>query len=189
MQLAGHEFHELSELTMGCFNTVSCMSTWMKQAQDQELQQLLAKHFSTHIDDYNLKVEFLQDAGAPDIAKSEADTYTPNLASYTESPVTPLPPVEMRLTETQPNDREIATAYLLDMKASAKNNAQGALECANPDLRTALENAYLSTSHHAYEIWQYMVNKGYYPLAPAPAMEIQSVGKIYPVLKQQGVQS
>lgn len=187
MQLAGHEFHELSELTMSCFNTVSCMSTWMKQAQDPELQQMLTQHFPMHVDDYNMKVEFLQGATAPDISTFQPDTYTPNLTSYTETPVNPLPPAEMRLTEQQPNDREIATAYLLNQKAAGTKYAHAAFECANPELRTFLENAFLNSSHHAYDIWQYMVNKGYYPLAPAPAMDIQNVGAIYPVLKQQTV--
>ncbi|MBB6448545.1 spore coat protein CotF [Geomicrobium halophilum] len=185
MQLAGHEFHELTELTMGCYNTVHCMSTWIQQAQDQELQQLLSEHFPKHVEDYNLKVEFLQNAGTPDITKFQPSSLQPNLASYTQSPVEPLPSVELRIQEQQPNDREIATAYLLNQKAAGTNYAKATFECANPDLRTFLENAFLNSSHHAYDIWQYMVTKGYYPLAPAPAMEIQKVGGVFPILQKK----
>lgn len=183
MQLAGHEFHELSELTMSCYSTVSCMSKWIKQVQDPELKQLLTNHFPKHVEDYNLKVQFLQDASAPDISKFQPATIIPKLTSFTESPMKPLPPVQFHLTEPQTNDREIATAYLLNQKAAASNYACATLECANPTLRTFLENAFLNSSHHSYDIWQFMVVKGYYPLAPAPAMEIQNVGNIYPTLQ------
>ncbi|SFD65630.1 hypothetical protein SAMN04488168_16611 [Bacillus sp. 491mf] len=55
MQLA-----TLSELIAGCYNTINTMSTYIQQTQDLELKQLLQHHFPLHIEDYNLKVEFVQ---------------------------------------------------------------------------------------------------------------------------------
>ena len=59
MKLASHELFELSELIVGCFNTVTCMSGFINQAQDPELKELLTRHFPQHVKDYNLKVEFV----------------------------------------------------------------------------------------------------------------------------------
>lgn len=42
-----------------------------------------------------------------------------------------------------------------------------------------LEKAFLNSSRHAYDIWQYMVKKGYYPLSPAPDSEIKAIASIY----------
>ncbi len=36
MQLASHELHDLTELTMGCYNTIGCMASFIQQAQDPE---------------------------------------------------------------------------------------------------------------------------------------------------------
>lgn len=61
----------------------------------------------------------------------------------------------------QLNDREIATSYLLNQKSAALHYAMAVLECATSDLRTFLENAFLNSNRHAYDMWQYMVTKGF----------------------------
>jgi spore coat protein CotF len=72
----------------------------------------------------------------------------------------------------------LATGYLLNQKSTALNYAGAVLECANPNLRSFLEKAFLNSSRHAYDIWQYIVKKGYYPLSPAPDSEIQAIASI-----------
>ncbi|MES9731648.1 spore coat protein, partial [Bacillus sp. AP50] len=69
MQLATHELRDLSELIAGCYNTINTMSTYIKQAQDPELKQLLQQHFQLHVQDYNLKVEFVQSLSEQNIEK------------------------------------------------------------------------------------------------------------------------
>ncbi|MCJ8009387.1 spore coat protein [Lederbergia wuyishanensis] len=184
MQLASHELHELSELIASCFNTVTCMGTFINQAQDPNLKSLLQKHYPKHIEDYNLKVEFVQNATTPDISKFQPDTLTPKLNNYTQTPTNLAQATAPRTNAETHNDREIATAYLLNQKAAAKNYAASVLECANPTLRTFLENAFLNSSRHSYEIWEYMMEKGYYPLSPATNEAIQAVGGMYQTVQQ-----
>lgn len=184
MQLASNELHKLSELIMSCFNTVTRIVTFKSQAQDEELKELLERHFPQHIQDYNKKVEFIQNKMTPDITTFKPDELKPELGSFTQAPVSNFPPVNPRLQIDQLNDREIATAYLLNQKSAAKNYAAAVVECANPDLRTFLENAFLNSSHHAYDIWQYMTKKGYYPLSAAPLPEIQKIASIYQPIYQ-----
>lgn len=179
MQLASHELHDLSELIAGCFNTVTCMGSFKNQAQDTELKELLERHFPLHVQDYNKKVEFVQSKATPDISTFKPDELKPNLSSFTQAPVSTFQSITPRTQIDQFNDREIAIAYLLDQKSAAKKYAASVVECANPDLRTFLENAFLNSSHHAYYIWQYMTKKGYYPLTAAPQMEIQTIASIY----------
>ncbi|MFB4169573.1 spore coat protein [Virgibacillus sp. JSM 102003] len=184
MQLASHELHDLSELIAGCYNTVNTMSSFINQAQDPELKELLQRHFPLHVADYNLKVEFVQSQTTPDISKFVPDTLKPELESYTQAPVSQFPPATPRTNVQQHNDREIATSYLLGQKSSAKNYAISAVECSNPDLRTFLENAFLNSNRHAYEVWQYMTKKGYYPLMAAPQNAIQTIANIYQPVQQ-----
>jgi hypothetical protein len=42
-----------------------------------------------------------------------------------------------------------------------------AMEAANPELRSFLQTAFMMSCSHAYDVWQYMVSKGYYPLEAA----------------------
>lgn len=178
MQLATHELRDLSELIAGCYNTINTMSTYIQQAQDLELKQLLQQHFPLHVEDYNLKVEFVQSQSTPDIERFHPSKLNPVLVSYLKAPSEQYPPV------APPNDRAIATGYLLNQKSAALNYAGAVLECANPNLRSFLEKAFLNSSRHAYDIWQYMVKKGYYPLSPAPDSEIQAIASIYQPVNQ-----
>jgi spore coat protein CotF len=178
MKLAAHELFDLSELIAGCLNTVTCMGAFINQAQDPELKELLTRHFPLHVKDYNLKVEFVQSETTPDINKFKPDDLNPTLQDFTSPPV-PLQPTQPRTSVQTHNDREIATAYLLNQKSSARNYATSAVECANPDLRHFLENAFMNSNRHAYEVWQYMTKNGYYPLMPAPAEAISTIGSMY----------
>lgn len=184
MQLASHEFLVLSDLAMGCYNTITCLRIDIQQAQDPELKQLLQGQFPLHVKDYNLKVEFLQSNTTPDISKFQPAALHPKLENHLQSPVSELPKIEVRSQISQKNDREITTGYLLNQKSSALNYAKGVLECANPDLRTFLENAFLNSSRHAYDIWQYMVKRGYYPLSPAPSQDMQKVAAMFPIANE-----
>ncbi|HET7629692.1 MAG TPA: spore coat protein [Bacillales bacterium] len=182
MQLASHEFRDLTELAMSCYNTVTLMSRFIQQAQDPELRQLLVQHYPKHVEDYNLKVEFLQSPQTPDITKFVPTQLHPKLQNFAQPPSQQFVPVDVRMNASQLNDREIATAYLLNQKSAAKDYAIAVTECANPYLRTFLENAFLNSNRHAYDIWQYMVVKGYYPFAPAPVQEVQQVGTMFPIV-------
>lgn len=81
MKLASHELHQLSELIGGCYNTISCMASFINQAQDPELKELLQRHFPLHVQDYNLKVAFVQNQTTPDITMFQPAKINPMLES------------------------------------------------------------------------------------------------------------
>lgn len=37
----------------------------------------------------------------------------------------------------------------------------------------------MMSSHHAYDVWQWMVSKGYYPLEEAPSQKMGTFGNMY----------
>lgn len=108
------------------------MSTYIQQAQDPELKQMLQEHLPLHVQDYNLKIEFIQSELAPNISKFQQSILKPILASYTEAPSQKYVPVTPSVTGQAPTDRAIATGYLLNQKSSALNYAGSLLECGNP---------------------------------------------------------
>lgn len=182
MQLAAHEALDLHELALSCVNSVTNMACFLNQVQDAELKSILQRHFPLHVQDYNMKAEYLSKAeGAT--AKLPIPDIQPVLQSFTQSTMAPLP-VKPRTTVQQFNDREMATAYLLTLKRAGREYAWAAMEMANPEIRTFLEDAFRMSSHHAYDVWQWMVKKGYYPLEPAPQSTLNTLGGMYQLVQE-----
>ncbi len=182
MQLASHELYDLNELTLSCVNSITSMAYFINKAQDPELKALLQKHFPYHVKDYNTKVEYLsRQSGAKTGLPVPEMTHI--LDNYVESG-TAASAVTPRTSVSEFNDREIATAYLLTLKRAGREYAWSAMEAANPELRCFLENAFQMSSHHAYDVWQWMVKKGYYPLEAARPDAAGVIGSIYHTVDQ-----
>jgi len=177
MQLAVHEAQDLHELAMSCVNSITNMACFLNQVQDAELKGMLQQHYPLHIQDYNMKVDYLSKAQGT-TAKLPIPNLQPILQSYTQS-TTPPVPITPRTSVEQFNDREIATAYLLTLKRAGREYAWAAMEMSNPGVRSFLEDAFRMSSHHAFDIWQWMVKKGYYPLEPASPATLNTLGEIY----------
>lgn len=183
MKLAAHELHDLNELTMSCVNSITNMAYMLEHVQDTELKGILERHFPYHVRDYNMKVEFLNQVEG---AKKELSLFKEEgkLGDYTQSPVSTYPPVQPRTMVENMNDREMATAYLLTLKRAGREYAWSAMEMANPEIRSFCQTAFMMSCSHAYDMWQYMVRKGYYPLEPADQTMISKIGAFYQVIPE-----
>lgn len=183
MQLAAHELHDLHELTMSCVNSITNMAYMLEHVTDPEFKAILEEHFPYHVRDYNMKVEFLNDqqGALKELPRFKIEG---NLTSFVQSAVAQYPPVQPRTSVENMNDREMATAYLLTLKRAGREYAWAAMEAANPEIRGFLETAFLMSSSHAYDIWQYMVKKGYYPLEQANQQMTEKIGRMYQVVPE-----
>ncbi|MBA4537347.1 spore coat protein [Bacillus aquiflavi] len=183
MKLAAHELQDLHELTLGCVNSITNMSYMLQHVQDPEFKSILERHYPFHIRDYNMKVEYLnQTEGAKKSLPLFKEQGT--LSNYTQSPVNEYSPVQPRTVVHDMNDREMATAYLLTLKRAGREYAYSAMEAANPELRSFLQTAFMMSCSHAYDIWQYMIQKGYYPLEPADETMISKIGAAYETVQE-----
>lgn len=155
----------------------------LQNVQDTDLKSILERHFPLHVRDYNMKVEFLN---ATQGAQKELPILKIHgkLDDFTVSPANTYPPVQPRTTITNLNDREMATAYLLTLKRAGREYAWTAMETANPKLRSFHETAFLMSCSHAYDMWQYMVQKGYYPLEPADQSMTGKIGAVYQLVPE-----
>ncbi len=182
MQLASHEAYALNELTLSCVNSITNMALFINQAKDPELKSLLQKHFPYHIKDYNTKVEYLSRESGAKTGLSVPE-YSHIIDDYTKS-TTNVKSVTPRTDVQTLDDREIATAYMLTLKRAGREYAWNAMEVSNPELRSFLENAFMMSSHHAHDVWQWMVKKGYYALEAAPAETLGTLASMYKTVDQ-----
>lgn len=157
MQLADHELRELAELTTGSANSITCGSMHLQQVQDTSLKSILEKHLQCEIKSYNTKVGFLNGTSSGATQKVPDIAGPININHVSSIPLQPLMP---RTNATTPDDREIATSHLLSRKMSGRDYANAAMEMSNPEIRTFCEDSFKSASHEAYEVWEWMVNKG-----------------------------
>ncbi|WP_458413109.1 spore coat protein [Schinkia sp. CFF1] len=183
MKLAAHELNDLNELTMSCVNSITNMAYMLQHVQDPEFKSILEKHFPYHIRDYNMKVEFLNQTSG---AKRELSLLKEEglLNDFTMSPVMQYPPMQPRTMVDNMNDREMATSYLLTLKRAGREYAYSAMEAANPELRSFFQTCFTMSCTHAYDMWQYMVKNGYYPLEPADPNMITKIGAMYQVVPE-----
>ncbi|MBC2581473.1 spore coat protein [Clostridium sp. DJ247] len=183
MQLASHEIYDLHELTLSCVNSITNMALFINSVKDQELKSMIQGHFPAHIQDYNMKVEFISKASGS-TQKLNVPNLNEVLQDYTKSPVNNFPSITPRTSIQQMDDREIATAYLLTLKRSGREYAWSAMEASNPNLRQFLKDAFTMSCNHAYDVWQWMVKKGYYPLEPASQSTTNVLSSIYKEVKE-----
>lgn len=183
MKLAAHEVHALNELTLSCVNSITNMGYMMNHVQDPEFKSILERHFPLHIRDYNMKVEFLKKGEG---ATKELPLLKENamLSQFTNMETPPAPAVQPRTIVDNLNDREMATSYLLTLKRAGREYAWNAMEMANPEIRAFCQTAFMMSCSHAYEMWQYMVKKGYYLLEEASLSMVQNIGSMYLVVPE-----
>lgn len=183
MKMGAHELYDLHELTMSCVNSITNMAYMLEHVQDQEMKSILEKHFPYHVRDYNMKVEFLNQHNG---AHKELPVLkiSGNDVSMMSNLMNMAPPIQPRTAIQDMNDREMATAYLLTLKRAGREYAWAAMESANPEIRSFLETAFMMSSTHAYEVWQYMAKKGFYPFEPANEQSMQKIGAMYQVIPE-----
>ncbi|MGM9926769.1 MAG: spore coat protein [Bacillus sp. (in: firmicutes)] len=177
MKLSAHELYELNELTMSCVNSITHMGYMVKHIQDPEILEIVNRHFPMHIRDYNMKVEFLNQAkgATKELPLIKDEQRIPEFP--TEYPTAP--PVQPRTLVDNFNDREMATSYLLTLKRAGREYAWTAMEIGNPEIRSFCQTAFMMSCSHAYDIWQYMVQKGYYPAEMASDAQINKIASMY----------
>ncbi|MCL6547924.1 MAG: spore coat protein [Alicyclobacillus sp.] len=163
---------------MSCTNSINSMAVFIHQAKDPELKSILQKHMAAHIQDYNMKCEWVnggsqQKLSVPAMPTQAAGTVPPNPQAVTPNP-----------EATAFDDRAIATSYLLTLKRSGRDYAWAAFEMSNPQLRTFLEDAFLMCCRHAYEVGQWMMKKGYYPTEPASSTYTQKLAQTYQPVRE-----
>ena len=183
MKLGAHELYDLNELTMSCVNSITNMGYMLNHVQDPEFKMILERHFPLHVRDYNMKVEFLNQAqGATrelPLLKEDQRLSTAAIES-----AVPASPVQPRTMVENLNDREMATAYLLTLKRAGREYAWAAMEMSNPEIRSFCQTAFMMSCSHAYDMWQYMANKGFYPVETADPASISKIGAMYQVVPE-----
>ncbi|WP_409295299.1 spore coat protein [Peribacillus sp. SCS-26] len=164
MPFGAHETMEVHECLMEKVNMLNQFNFYLKQAESQELQDMIVRHQQAAIRSYNDLLAYTHDYSrfAPIPPNTNLSGISPGTIQYGVRDPRPLQPES---SINQLRDRETASGMLLCHKNAAKNSMWASLETADPNLRKMLLNSAVNCSNQAYEVFLYMNQLGMYQVA------------------------
>jgi spore coat protein CotF len=148
---------EVHEVLVNSINLINHFQLLKPHVEDQQLLSIIDRQHKFMAQEYNNLINTLKQKGMNEaVPVYNADHSS---ASYgLNNPQNQSPNTSVN----QMNDRDISSAILSCHKSSALSRMMSSLECADSDLRKILQQGANNCSEQAYEMWQYMNQKGYY---------------------------
>ncbi|MFA4885889.1 MAG: spore coat protein [Desulfotomaculaceae bacterium] len=167
MRLGTQELMEMHEVLNESVCMIEHYAMYLNHGQDPELRRILERQQRHMIDSYNAKVNLSQSQGI-DITGIPRPAMGARTAGITmegrpEHGMQHVPPAVNSPDATSLNDRAIATGAMVFHKCGAVRSTNAAFVCTDPQLRNFLSTAAKSCVEMAYEMFQYMNQKGWYP--------------------------
>lgn len=159
MQFGAHETMEVHECLMDKINQIAHFNLYASQARDPRLQDMIARHRHAAIMSYNELVQLTRgNTRFQPIAPNPMQGMSGQQIQYGLHN----PPQMSPQTDAKFSDQEIAAAMLICHKNGAKNATWAALECADLNLRRAIQNSAVTCMNFAYEVFLLMNEQGQY---------------------------
>lgn len=173
--LGAHEVMEVHETLTTMIDGINTFQLLRSHVKDQQLGQMMDHQLQFAMSEYNNMVDMLHRQGMGQAAPYRA-------MRNAQQPVYGLDHPAQMSPNTSPNqldDRDISSILLGCHKSSAAKKMLGALECANSDIRRALQQSAVNCSEQAYEVWQYMNQQGYYQVPTMKEVTTNTMTNMY----------
>lgn len=174
-QLGAHEVMEVHEVLTKSINGINTVQLIANQIKDPQLRTVVNNQFQFMVQEYNSLVQALNQrtgqtgAQAMNQQRNYQQGMNQNISMYhSHTNYTPAYGLNNPATNspissaTELQDQDIASIILGIHKASAAAKAIASLECADPQLRRMILQGVVNCNEQAYEVWQYMNQKGFY---------------------------
>jgi spore coat protein CotF len=173
-QYGAHEVMEVHEVLTGEIDAINNFQLYRPHIRDQQLQQMLEHQLQFMMNEYQSFVQALNGQGMGQAVPYRAPrNAAPVYGLRQPAPVAPNTSME------QLDDRDIASAMLSCHKSSAAKKMLATLECADPQIRRTMQQSAMNCAEQAYEVWQYMNQKGYYQVPTMKEMTTQTMLNTY----------
>jgi spore coat protein CotF len=182
-----HEVMEVHEVLTCAIDGINSMQMLRQQVRDQRLGQMMDHQLQFAINEYNNMVQMIHQQGMGQATPYRAVKSQSQPVYGLDNPERMTP----NLTPNQIDDRDISSIVLGFHKASAGKKMLAALECANPEIRRAMQQGAVNCSEQAYEVWQYMNQSGYYQVPTMKDVTTNTMMEMYETagnMQQAGMQ-
>ncbi|AQS56230.1 MAG: spore coat protein [Novibacillus thermophilus] len=168
-----HEVMELHEVLTDTIDGINQFQLYRPHITDSELRSILDHQIQFMSQDYNQMVQAINQKGMGQATPYRAPKTQPVYGLNNPQPQSP------NTDMNEMDDRDVASGMLGCHKASATMRMHAALECADPQLRRMMQQGAINCSEQAYEVWQYMNDKGYYQVPTMKQMTTDTVIQSY----------
>jgi len=169
-----HEIMEIHEVLTDAIDGINQFQLYRPHARDPQLLQILDRQTQFIVNEYNALVNMVQQNGAGQAVPYRAPRqFQPVYGLDHPAPAAP------NTSAQQMDDRDVASGMLGCHKASALMKMVAALECGNPEIRRALQQGAVNCAEMAYEVWQYMNERGYYQVPTMKEITTNTVVNMY----------
>ncbi|MFB5675004.1 spore coat protein [Paenibacillus terreus] len=169
MKFGAHETMETHEILMEKLNAITHCNLYAKQAKNPKLRDMIARHQRDAINSYNEIVSLTRGGGQ--FTPISTPAHTQGVQHQQIQYGLDNPPRFAPQNDDTLSDHEISTAMLICHKNGARNAAWAALECADPNLRRAMQNSAQACTDHAYEVFLFLNEQGLYQV---PTMKTET---------------
>ena len=168
--LGAHETMEVHEVLTSAINGINHFQLYRSFVKDQQLMQILDNQMQFMMDEYNQMVQTLNQQGNNNaVPYNSIANGVPTYGLKNPAPQSP------NASMNQLDDRDVSSSMLSCHKTSAAKKMMAALECANPQLRRMMQQGAVNCAEQAYEVWQFMNQKGYYQV---PTMKEETTNTV-----------
>lgn len=169
-----HEVMELHEVLTDTIDGINQFQLYRPHVTCSELSAILDHQIQFMNQDYNNLVQVANQSGMAEAA--------PYRAPKTTKPVYGLnnpQPQSPNATANEMDNHDVASGMLGFHKSSAVTRMHAALECADPQLRRTMQQGAVNCAEQAYEVWQYMNEKGFYQVPTMKEMTTNTMMNTY----------
>jgi spore coat protein CotF len=174
--LGAHEVMELHEVLTDMIDGINQFELYRPYAKDPQLVNILERHLQFMTQEYNNLVSALGQQGVSatgGVPYRAPKTTTPTYGLHQPSPQSP------NTSPNQMNDQDVASGMMGCHKATAMMRMIATQEIADPQLRRMVQQGAVNSSEMAYELFQYMNQKGYYQVPTLKDMTTNTMLNTY----------
>lgn len=166
--LGAHETMELHEVLTHTIDGINQLQLYRPHVKDPQLRNILDNQINFAHQEYNNMVNATSQRGRGEaVPYRRIGNVSPSYGLRNPGPVAP------NVSPDEIDDRDISSGMLGFHKSSAKLKMSASLEFADPYLRRMVQQGAINCSEQAYEVWNYMNQKGYYQV---PTMKEMTTG-------------
>lgn len=173
-KFGAHEMMMVNEVLTDHIDGINQFELYRSHVKDQNLMQILDNQVKHIYNGYQNMINYLQNQGMG----SAVPYRVPKTGSVQYGLRQPAP-VEPNSDINAMDDRDVASGMLGCNKASAVLCTTAALECADQNLRSMITNCAVSSINQAYEVFQYMNQKGMYQVPTLTEQTTQTLKNTY----------
>jgi spore coat protein CotF len=186
-KFGAHEMMELHEVLTDTIDGINQFLLYRPHVQDHQLLSILDNQMQFMMQEYNSLVSMISTQGGhvnvPQPTMSVQQDFTPSYGLRNPQPEMPQTSAKMLA------DRDVASGMLGFHKSSALCRMHAALEMADPQIRHSILRGANSCAEQAYELFQYMNQKGYYQVPTLNEQTTQTMTGMYQPVSQMNMQN